>query len=155
MYLWSMGYHCLTVVCGVWNTLPGTAMVQIDSALSTSNAFEQLAAKGYHSVPVYDQKKKQYVGFLDTADLVTYVVRCQPLSCLTADRHKERRKERRTGRQTDRERERQTHTRSHTHTHTHARTLARQMVAPTSLESHHAPHVLFRCKRCTRHPTLT
>ena len=141
MYLWSMGYHCLTVVCGVWNTLPGTAMVQIDSALSTSNAFEQLAAKGYHSVPVYDQKKKQYVGFLDTADLVTYVVRCQPLSCLTADRHKERRKERRTGRQTDRERERDRHTLAHIHTHTrtHVRSLAKW--SPRPLSNHTTPHM--------------
>lgn len=55
-------------------SFPEHEVFQIDSALSTSNAFEQLAAKGYHSVPVYDQKKKQYVGFLDTADLVTYVV---------------------------------------------------------------------------------
>ncbi|EGD81208.1 hypothetical protein PTSG_11243 [Salpingoeca rosetta] len=47
---------------------------RIDASLSSINAFEQLFEKGYHSAPVYDKKASKYVGFLDTADLVTYVV---------------------------------------------------------------------------------
>eukprot|EP00055_Hartaetosiga_balthica_P014610 m.80946 g.80946 ORF g.80946 m.80946 type:complete len:322 (+) comp8638_c2_seq4:85-1050(+) len=52
---------------------PEDDVFEVSATLSTVTAFEKLVEKGYHSAPVKEGRK--YIGFLDTADFVSYVVK--------------------------------------------------------------------------------
>jgi CBS domain-containing protein len=50
------------------------SLVIIDSKESVANAFKTLIQKNIYSAPVYDAASKDYLGFLDLLDIVTYMV---------------------------------------------------------------------------------
>eukprot|EP01118_Nematostelium_gracile_P002785 TRINITY_DN130_c0_g1_i1.p1 TRINITY_DN130_c0_g1~~TRINITY_DN130_c0_g1_i1.p1 ORF type:complete len:336 (-),score=99.55 TRINITY_DN130_c0_g1_i1:126-1076(-) len=49
-------------------------LVTIDSKQNVSSAFKALVTKNIYSAPVYDVTSKDWLGFIDLLDIVTYIV---------------------------------------------------------------------------------